>query len=57
MGRSSIERGVGVDEVLLRHTVVHLDGTFNVIAMNANSNVHERVLRALHNLAIDEEQA
>ena len=43
----------GVDEVSLRHIVVRLNCAFDVVAVNADSDAHEHVLRPFSDLAIE----
>ncbi len=43
-------------EVLLRHEVVRLDGTLDVLAVDTNSDTHEHVLGSLGDLAVDAEE-
>ena len=55
--RGRVEHGRGgVREELLRHHVVRLDGVVDVLAVDANGDAHEHVLRPLHHLPVDLEQ-
>jgi hypothetical protein len=55
--RASVEEsGSGVDEPLLGHEVVGLDGAVHVGTVNTHGHAHQHVLRSLHRLAIDLEQ-
>lgn len=45
-----------MDEPLLGHEVVGLDGLVNVSAMDADGNSHQHVLRSLDRAAVDLEQ-
>lgn len=54
MGGSGVEQGRGgVCEVTVGHQEVRINGALNVTAMDADSNTHEHVLRALGDLAVD----
>mmetsp|Transcript_19727 Transcript_19727/g.38612 ORF Transcript_19727/g.38612 Transcript_19727/m.38612 type:complete len:405 (-) Transcript_19727:253-1467(-) len=46
------ECGRGVGEELLRHELVCLNGTVDVILVDANGHTHEHVLRALSDLTV-----
>ena len=50
------ERGRRVREVALRHQVVGLERSVDVLAVDANGHTHEHVLRTLGDLASDLEQ-
>lgn len=41
---------------MLRHEVVCLNNPFNILAMDANSDAHDHLLRSLSYLTIDSEQ-
>ena len=45
-----------MDEVTLGHEIVCLDGTLDVVPVDADGDAHEHVLWALGNLAIDAEE-
>ncbi len=57
VGSTSVEEGGGsVCEELLRHEIVGLDGAFDVLAVDTNSDTHEHVLGTLSNLAVNTEK-
>jgi hypothetical protein len=41
---------------LLRHEVVRLDGRVDILAVDADGNAHQHVLRTLHDFGVDLEQ-
>jgi len=50
------EGGGGMSEVALGQQVVRDDGGVNVLAVNADSDTHEHVLRTLGHFVVDAEQ-
>ena len=56
-GGAPIEQSWGrVGEVALRHELVRLNGSINVVLVNPNSDTHVHLLRALTNSTVDFEQ-
>ncbi len=43
-------------EILVRHQVICLDGTFNIVTVYSNCHSHDHMLRALCNFAIETEE-
>ena len=57
IARARVEqRGRGVNEPLLGHEIVGLDGAVDVGAVYSHAHAHEQMLRPLHRLAVDLEQ-
>jgi hypothetical protein len=50
------KRGAGVDEVLLAHKVVGLEGSVQVRTMDTQCHAHEHVLGPLNQLAVNGHQ-
>lgn len=50
------QRGRGVHEPLLRHEIVRLDGSVDVLAVYADRDAHHHVLRPLNGTTVDLEQ-
>ncbi|MPC34506.1 hypothetical protein E2C01_027898 [Portunus trituberculatus] len=52
-GGSIEERWRGVSEPLPRQQLIGLNGSINVLLVDANRHSHQHVLRPLHHLAVD----
>ena len=47
------EGGRRMDEETLRHEIVSLNGSINVVAVNTNSDAHDEVLRPFGRTPVD----